>query len=162
MEGWTKPDPASGKIKIKRTTAGIKGKSAENGVDFSAFYCGVFCPPLSLDSYLPCGVFKAAAVLFTRRIRNTHYVYAARIRTVAGKCGYRASECNVLLVLHLGIYPVPMHWPFLRVSTSLGSVSWPFFFLAGQSYRADGPPTLANDGVCLLWSRRKRGNPNYS
>jgi len=77
MEGWSKPDPASGKIKIKRTTAGIKGKSAENGVDFSAFYCGVFWPPLSLDSYLPCGVFKAAAVLFTLRIRNTHYVYAA-------------------------------------------------------------------------------------
>lgn len=67
-------------IYIKRTTAGIKWKSPENGVDFSAFYCCVFCTlSFTPDSYLPCGVFEVTSVLFTRRIRNTHYVYAERI-----------------------------------------------------------------------------------
>jgi len=72
MEGWTKPDPASGKIKIKRTTAGIKGKSAENGVDFSAFYCGVFCP-------LSLWILIYHAVFLKRLPSCLHGVYVIRI-----------------------------------------------------------------------------------
>jgi len=81
-----------------------------------------------------------------------------------GSCKMRVSVSGIflLLVLHLGIYPVPMHWPpFTRICKPRIGFLVTFYFLVRASW--GGMPMAIGQmarllfrvlGACLLWSRR--------